>query len=348
MEKKLVIACREGNIEVVRDLLKKGADPNATDIPKNPFSLSLLIQESTPLIEACKNGHIEIVSLLLENGADPQKTTDFTDNTPIIFACKNNYQDIVLLLLERGADPESYDTKGIPLISIACEKGHLDVVRTLVETNMVDIETSSSITRTTPLMYAIKSKKKNIVKYLLERGASLNSINTDKSNPLLFAADQNDFDIFKMVFDASKRALIDLKHKNENKLDALIIAALHMNADYIEYLFLNNVYNVENYEEEIKETKGIIAIIKPDDLELRTKIYELLDNVANKVLEIYKDASDSLESRGMPDDLVRHTMSFYRSKNEGKPKKGGKTKRTKRRGTKKHGSKKQRIQKARI
>jgi hypothetical protein len=121
-----------------------------------------------------------------------------------------------------------------------------------------------------------------------------------------------------------------------------------MNADYIEYLFLNNVYNVENYEEEIKETKGIIAIIKPDDLELRTKIYELLDNVANKVLEIYKDASDSLESRGMPDDLVRHTMSFYRSKNEGKPKKGGKTKRTKRRGTKKHGSKKQRIQKARI
>jgi ankyrin repeat protein len=339
MEKQLITASQKGDIQAVRILLNRGADPNSTAMANNThahtMSLSMLLNETTPLIEACKNGHIEIVRLLLEKGADPQKITHVTDNPPIIVACKNGYQDIVLLLLERGANPESYDTNGIPLISIACSRGHLDVVRTLVETNMVDIEKRSSTTHNTPLMYAIRSKKENIVKYLLERGASLNSKKNNNSNPLLLAADHKNFNIFKMVFDASKDAGINLKHKNDSGFDVLTIAALHMNADYIEYLFLNNVYNVENYEKEVEETKEIIARYKPDDLEFRNKRYELIDSIANKILLARETTGFlSLKSKGMPVDLVRHTMSFYRSKNRSK--KGG---RTKKRGSKKRGSK---------
>ena len=335
MEKKLVLACREGNIEVVRILLNRGADPNSTAMANNThthtMSLSLLLNETTPLIEACKNGHIEIVSLLLEKGADPQKITHVTDNPPIIVACKNGYQDIVLLLLERGANPESYDTNGIPLISIACSRGHLDVVRTLVETNDVDIETRPSTTHNTPLMYAIRSKNEDIIKYLLER-ASFDSLNSETIHgdiPLFMAVDGNDFDIFKMVCEASQRAGVNLRHKNRFGVDILTIATLHMNADIIEYLFVNNIYDIENYDKGVNESKEIIARYKPNDLEFRNQRYELIDSIANKILLARETTGFlSLKSKGMPNDLVRHSMTFYRSK-KNRSKKGGRTKRTK-------------------
>ncbi|MEJ2780413.1 ankyrin repeat domain-containing protein [Stygiolobus sp. CP850M] len=50
-----------GHVEIVRVLLKRGADPNAKDN-----------YGSTPLHEAAKEGHVEIVKLMLERGADPR------------------------------------------------------------------------------------------------------------------------------------------------------------------------------------------------------------------------------------------------------------------------------------
>jgi ankyrin repeat protein len=53
-------AASAGDAERVRELLKKGADPNA----KNEYG-------NTPLHEAASRGHVDVVRLLLEHGADP-------------------------------------------------------------------------------------------------------------------------------------------------------------------------------------------------------------------------------------------------------------------------------------
>ena len=53
-------AAFEGDAERVRELLKKGADPNVRDEDGD-----------TPLHDAASVGHVNVVRLLLEHGADP-------------------------------------------------------------------------------------------------------------------------------------------------------------------------------------------------------------------------------------------------------------------------------------
>jgi ankyrin repeat protein len=59
---KLFKAAQDGDLDKVNDLLKEGANPNATKF-----------DGATPLFIASQNGHIEVVKVLLENGADPNK-----------------------------------------------------------------------------------------------------------------------------------------------------------------------------------------------------------------------------------------------------------------------------------
>ena len=55
----LFIACRNGDIEAARLLLKKGAEVDRAE--ENGF---------TPLLAACLNGHVDVARLLLDKGAE--------------------------------------------------------------------------------------------------------------------------------------------------------------------------------------------------------------------------------------------------------------------------------------
>ncbi|WP_048197572.1 ankyrin repeat domain-containing protein, partial [Methanocaldococcus sp. FS406-22] len=59
LDAELIMACQEGDVEKVKELIKKGANVNA----KNRFG-------GTPLQAAVVGNHIEVVKLLIENGAD--------------------------------------------------------------------------------------------------------------------------------------------------------------------------------------------------------------------------------------------------------------------------------------
>jgi len=91
----LIKACREGNINQAKLLLKAGADPNQF----NRY-------EDTPLHEASSNDYLEIVELLLKSGADPNRT-DNNGDTPLIWAMCVGCLEIVELLLKAGTTPTS-------------------------------------------------------------------------------------------------------------------------------------------------------------------------------------------------------------------------------------------------
>jgi ankyrin repeat protein len=82
-----------GDAERVKELLKKGANPNI----KNE-------KGRTPLHAAAYKGHVEVARLLLEHGADPN-TQDKDGNTPLHWAAYKGHVDVARLLLEHGADP---------------------------------------------------------------------------------------------------------------------------------------------------------------------------------------------------------------------------------------------------
>jgi len=68
----LIIACSEGNLEIVKLLLDRGACIEA----KNNDG-------DTPLIIACSGGHLEMVKLLLDRGACIEAKNNNGD-TPLI------------------------------------------------------------------------------------------------------------------------------------------------------------------------------------------------------------------------------------------------------------------------
>jgi hypothetical protein len=79
----LTAACKGGNVSVVEELVKAGADVNLQDDDGN-----------TPLIAACEGGHVSVVTELVKAGADVNLQDD-DGNTPLIAACEGGHVSVV-------------------------------------------------------------------------------------------------------------------------------------------------------------------------------------------------------------------------------------------------------------
>ena len=112
------------NYALMEELLKKGADINATYDDG----------EFTAFSSAAASGDIELVNFLLTNGANTKGNSKFP-NSPIYLAITRNHPIVVKRLLDEGIDPNYAwvgEDSGTLLIS-AVQLGYLDVVKLLVK-----------------------------------------------------------------------------------------------------------------------------------------------------------------------------------------------------------------------
>ena len=79
----LLAAARKSDVEAVKGLLAKGADPNA----KSPYG-------ATPLFFACDRGNLEIVKILIERGADVNVKDTFYNSTAVTWAVSKNQRPL--------------------------------------------------------------------------------------------------------------------------------------------------------------------------------------------------------------------------------------------------------------
>lgn len=102
----LVLACMEGNLARVKELVAGGMSPN------------LVILETTPLISSIsQEASPDIARFLLSKGADPNLATE-GGLTPLIAACMMPSPAFVKILLAAGAQPE-LDMGGLTPIEFA-------------------------------------------------------------------------------------------------------------------------------------------------------------------------------------------------------------------------------------
>lgn len=99
----------EDNLEVVKELLRKNADPDVK------------MKGMSPLCIAIEKNHLDMVKELLRNGADPN-----ADTSPLNFAVEKGNVQAIEILLTYGAVPnESIFLKAI-------ENGNLEIIKKLL------------------------------------------------------------------------------------------------------------------------------------------------------------------------------------------------------------------------
>lgn len=144
LEDKLTDAATNGQVDVVKDLLAKGADVNAK------------FGDMTALMWAAQNGHADVVRVLLDKADVNAKDKD--GDTALILAVQFGFADVVRVLLAKGADVNAKTNYGATALSWLYD---------LIEHGRVILFSDD----TTPLTPAEKEKYEEIVRILKAAGA---------------------------------------------------------------------------------------------------------------------------------------------------------------------------------
>ena len=117
----LLWAARKGNLDIVKALIQKEADPNIAGM----YAI-------TPLIASIKFGHSHIALFLADLPNINLNHIDKDGNTALQISCKNGQENVVLHLLEKGAYINMPNLKGDNLLITAVKGGHKQIIDELL------------------------------------------------------------------------------------------------------------------------------------------------------------------------------------------------------------------------
>uniref|UniRef100_A0A8C8GQ39 KAP NTPase domain-containing protein n=1 Tax=Oncorhynchus tshawytscha TaxID=74940 RepID=A0A8C8GQ39_ONCTS len=216
----LMMASEQGSLEMVQELLRRGANVNLDDVDcwtalisaakeghvevvkellANNASLEHRDMVGDALMWASYKGRVEVAQLLLEKGASPNITGQYSV-FPVIWAAGRGHAEIVHLLIKHGAKVNCSDKYGTTPLIWAARKGHFDsVMHLLVNGADVDQEGANSMTA---LIVAVRGGFNEVVKELLKRNPNVNMTDKDGNTALMIAAKEGYTEIVQDLLDA--------------------------------------------------------------------------------------------------------------------------------------------------
>lgn len=167
----LILAVRGNNIEVVKQLIENGADPNEKDL-----------YGATAFHFAAKEGYVNIVKLLIEKGADVSIKVNYDDDesgtppseTGLMLASRNGHTDVMqLLLAAKGVDVNDQNVRGSTALHFTALHGKTAAANLLVEFR-ADVKIKNRF-GWTPLHFAARNGHVEIMALLLSKGANIST-----------------------------------------------------------------------------------------------------------------------------------------------------------------------------
>jgi ankyrin repeat protein len=173
----LTWAAATGNVEIVKTLLAAGAEVNAPSALGGPLTL------------AAATGGPAVTRLLIQHKADISALKP--DRTSVLMlAARNGDPETIRLLLARKADVAAADNHGTTALSYAAREGNVEAARLLLDAGAkVDAADADGWT---PLMHAAVNGRADTVTLLLKRGAGLKAKERGGRTALLLATSYGD------------------------------------------------------------------------------------------------------------------------------------------------------------
>jgi ankyrin repeat protein len=191
LAQEFLTAAEKGQLELLKNCIEKGVDINTTNR-----------QGRTAIVNASLNKHYECVSFLINAGADIDKQ-DQTCFNPFLLSCLNNDLTLLRLVLPAKPNLDLLTRFGGVGITPASEKGHVEIVRELLEKTEINVNHTNFV-GWTPLLEAIVlndggEKQQQIVKLLLEHGANPHMTDKYGKKPLELAREKGYHEIAELL-----------------------------------------------------------------------------------------------------------------------------------------------------
>ncbi|XP_037502581.1 kinase D-interacting substrate of 220 kDa B [Rhipicephalus sanguineus] len=183
----LMIAAQYGQLPIVEELIRQGADIHLEDL-----------DNWTALLNAAKEGYTDIVSELVMHNADIEHR-DMGGWTALMWACYKGHTETARYLLEQGAFPNVHDLNHMSCLIWAAGRGHQSIVGDLLSYGAK--VNSGDKYGTTPLVWACRRGFTGIVEMLLEAGANVDTAGMYSWTALIIATKGNYSDIVSMLLE---------------------------------------------------------------------------------------------------------------------------------------------------
>ncbi len=145
-----------------------------------------------------RNDYISIKKHI-RNGADVNQKSE-TGESVLAYALRYRCDDDILeLLIESGADVRDTDNEGVSIFDMAITYDNLALVQRLVEEGIYDVNETRRKSGFTPLMCATCYGRVEVAKYLLEKGADRNAVESKGLSAADFARKMNKKTILKLL-----------------------------------------------------------------------------------------------------------------------------------------------------
>ena len=159
------VAAKNGNANILGQLMKAGADPND--------ELNNINSGETPLMHAARAGKADAVRMLLLAGARVNARENWNGQTALHWAAAEGHGEVVAALIEGGADIRQRSNAGSSPFLFAVRKGDMASVKAFLDAGANVNE--KRVDFATPLLVAIINGHEDLVDLLLDKGADPNA-----------------------------------------------------------------------------------------------------------------------------------------------------------------------------
>lgn len=230
-------ACRNGSIDIVRELIKYKV--NLEEVDKNRWSaiyyavyfehLEIVKEllntgvdvnlksanQANPLYLACKRGYVEICRELIKAGADVNQL-GMDERSPIHVAFINQHFDVVRELIKAKANVHQYiSASKNTLFHDVCRMGNYQLFRDLVDSG-IDVTTKNS-EGMTAFQSACLSNHTEIITEYLKLDIETNQFNQMVEDGFYFSSIYRLYSVAKLLIPRMPLCVLKTKYKQLNR-----------------------------------------------------------------------------------------------------------------------------------